>query len=224
LTGGQQKSDSAIDSKSNSGHTTISFPATPASISGGSTPLIHSSPEATLAAISSSLRPQTNGPATGSWTEPDGAIVHTIAVSQGCFKVGRITVPPALVFAVSGFAAPPLPSSFHAPSPSDLSTHIQSSFGANTTSYSHHNPPPHFSSHVKPLMSPLHGGSVEKLRAFMSGGWKEVPEGERWWEQAMGVGAADENRSGFKATEERRVRGLEVVGRLPEGLAGLRGL
>ena len=37
--------------------------------------------------------------------EPDGAKVYCVAVSQLCFKIGRITVPPALVFALSGLGS-----------------------------------------------------------------------------------------------------------------------
>ncbi|KAJ3764949.1 hypothetical protein FB446DRAFT_835148 [Lentinula raphanica] len=39
---------------------------------------------------------------------------------------------------------------------------------------------------VKAITSKLHGGSIKKLQTFVKGGWKEVPEGERWWEEAMG--------------------------------------
>lgn len=34
--------------------------------------------------------------------EPDGAVVHCVSISQVCFKIGRITVPPALVLTLSG--------------------------------------------------------------------------------------------------------------------------
>ncbi|KAK0223708.1 hypothetical protein IW262DRAFT_1492670 [Armillaria fumosa] len=34
--------------------------------------------------------------------EPDRAVVHCVSISQVCFKIGRITVPPALVLALSG--------------------------------------------------------------------------------------------------------------------------
>ncbi|KAF9012867.1 hypothetical protein BDZ89DRAFT_995540 [Hymenopellis radicata] len=37
--------------------------------------------------------------------EPDGALVHCISVSQLCFKIGRVTVPPALILALNGFTA-----------------------------------------------------------------------------------------------------------------------
>ncbi|KAJ7595317.1 hypothetical protein C8J56DRAFT_922086 [Mycena floridula] len=38
--------------------------------------------------------------------ESDGATLHTISISQICFKIGRITVPPALVLAANGFSFP----------------------------------------------------------------------------------------------------------------------
>ncbi|KAK0194266.1 hypothetical protein F5146DRAFT_925953, partial [Armillaria mellea] len=34
--------------------------------------------------------------------EPDGAVVHCVSISQVCFKIGRITVPPAPVLTLSG--------------------------------------------------------------------------------------------------------------------------
>lgn len=36
------------------------------------------------------------------YEEADGAVLHTISVSQMCFKIGRITIPPTLVFAING--------------------------------------------------------------------------------------------------------------------------
>ena len=37
--------------------------------------------------------------------EPDGAIVHCVSVSILCFKIGRVTVPPALILTLNGFTA-----------------------------------------------------------------------------------------------------------------------
>ncbi|KAF9017436.1 hypothetical protein BDZ89DRAFT_1074821, partial [Hymenopellis radicata] len=34
--------------------------------------------------------------------EPDGALVHCVSISQLCFKVGRVTVPPSVVMALNG--------------------------------------------------------------------------------------------------------------------------
>jgi hypothetical protein len=39
--------------------------------------------------------------------EPDGATLHCVSVNVMVFKVGRITVPPALVLASEGFGATP---------------------------------------------------------------------------------------------------------------------
>jgi hypothetical protein len=165
----------------------LSIPPTPGLPSGVSTPTT----APTVDSVMSALKAQ--APVSGPWMEPDGSIVNTVAVSQMC-----ITVPPAIVLAVNGFAA-------HAGVP-----------------HSHANPPPHWSEHVQPLMSPLHGGSRDKFRHFLSGGWRELPEGDRWWEHALGVGVGENDmRAGVEA---RRLQGLQAVGKLPTGLAGLRGL
>jgi len=157
-------------------------------ISSVSTPLTDSESDTdtsrALKAVAASLA-STSGP------EPDGAILHTISVSQCCFKIGRITVPPALVLAVNGFSVPP-PST--------------------DAAYSHANPPPHWVS-AKGVMSTPRGGSTRALRELMKGGWRDVPEGERWWNVTLGG-----------VTEERRRRGLEVVSALGLGIAGVRQL
>ncbi|GLB45721.1 putative thioesterase-like superfamily protein [Lyophyllum shimeji] len=134
-----------------------------------------------------------------SGAEPDGAVLHTISISQCCFKIGRITVPPALVFAVNGFSTPPPPAS----SPSVASV---------ATGYSHADPPPHWQA-AKTLRSKPLGGSWRKLKELLEGGWKDVPEGERWWETALGG-----------VTEEKRRERLEVVRALGMGIAGARQL
>ncbi|KAF8060216.1 hypothetical protein FPV67DRAFT_1513845 [Lyophyllum atratum] len=123
--------------------------------------------------------------------EPDGAILHTISVSQCCFKIGRITVPPALVLAINGFSVP----------------------GTDVAApYSPSNPPPHWPQ-AKKVMSKPAGGNIKKLQTLLRGGWREVPEKERWWDAAMGG-----------AVEERRKKGLEVVRALGMGIAGVRHL
>lgn len=35
--------------------------------------------------------------------EPDGAMIHCVSVSILCCKIGRVTVPPALILALNGF-------------------------------------------------------------------------------------------------------------------------
>ncbi|KAJ7473163.1 hypothetical protein B0H11DRAFT_2037461 [Mycena galericulata] len=118
--------------------------------------------------------------------ELDGAMLYTITVEQFCFKLGRITVPPAVVLAANGFFAPPAssttPPSIPSPSPS--------------SSTSTKPPLPPYYPALRPL---LH--SMPALAAFYAGGWRLLPPGERWWEEA------------FKACEEeRRGRLVPFVG------------
>ncbi|KAG7440731.1 uncharacterized protein BT62DRAFT_909821 [Guyanagaster necrorhizus] len=87
--------------------------------------------------------------------EPDSAIVHCISISQFCFKIGRITIPPALVLAINGF-----------------------SIG----DYSVENPPPSYVA-AKHL---LEHADPKAMKKFLTGGWRHVPEEERWWEVALG--------------------------------------
>ena len=53
--------------------------------------------------------------------------------------------------------------------------------------YSHENPPPYWNK-VKELTS-----DPKVLRDFLSGGWREVPLAERWWEHAL-TGPIEQNR------------------------------
>ena len=117
--------------------------------------------------------------------EADGATLHCVSISQLCFKHGRITVPPGIVLAASGFSAPPLPSS-----------------EGSTQGYSHSNPPPHYP-HAQALLS---WGANRKYREFMRGGWRDVPEAERWWVHALGG-----------AVEEQRKANVEGLGGVADG-------
>lgn len=118
--------------------------------------------------------------------EPDEAILHTIQISQICFKIGRITVPPGLVLGADGFTGFP--------------------------GYSLANPHPQWAQAKKVMSKPM-GGSLRKLRELMTGGWKDVPETERWWDQALGI-----------AVEERRLKNLAQMECLRKGLDGARTL
>ncbi|KZP28434.1 hypothetical protein FIBSPDRAFT_1039559 [Athelia psychrophila] len=100
--------------------------------------------------------------------EPDGATVNCIAVSELCFKHGRITVPPSIVLASSGFSSP---------SPEG------------EMPYSHANPPPHWAE-ARKLVAPR--ASKEYVK-FLRGGWRDVPEAERWWVDALS-GSVEERR------------------------------
>lgn len=127
--------------------------------------------------------------------EPDGATLHCVAISQLCFKHGRITVPPALVLAASGFCAPP------------------SSTSNSASAYSHSNPPPHFS-HVQELISPR---ASRKYRDLLRGGWKNIPEAERWWVDALGGVVEDRRKASVEGLE-----GDGPMGALRRGLEGAR--
>ncbi|TFY68123.1 hypothetical protein EVJ58_g1217 [Rhodofomes roseus] len=123
--------------------------------------------------------------------EPDGATLNCVVVNALCFKTGRITIPPALVLAVEGFVAPP-------------------SAGADAEQFSLSNPPP-FWGEVQKLIGE-EPTDLRRLQKFYAGGWREVPEGERWWEKAV------------EGLEERRKAGMEVVGALRSGMEGVRSL
>jgi hypothetical protein len=109
--------------------------------------------------------------------ESDGAILHAVGISQICFKLGRVTVPPALVLAVNGFSAPPL---------------------GQGTPYSQGNPPPSWLK-TKALMS----NSPRSLREFLKGGWREVPE-DKWWEEALSGSTEERRQEALKGMTELR--------------------
>ncbi|KIK74397.1 hypothetical protein PAXRUDRAFT_836001 [Paxillus rubicundulus Ve08.2h10] len=118
--------------------------------------------------------------------EPDGTILHCVSVSQMCFKYGRITMPPVVVLGVEGFTKPPCPNS-------------------GISSYSHTNPPPNWVKSQAVRVAPT--GNMEKFQAFLKSGWRDVPERERWWEEAMGG-----------PIEEKRQVNLEILESLRFGL------
>ena len=136
----------------------------------------------TLHAVSSGLRPKV----AGVMQEPDGTILHAVAISRLCFKIGRITVPPAVVLAAHGFSKSP----------------------TQGTSYSHENPPPSFIQ-AKKIMSKPHGGDTKRLREFFKDGWREVPSDQRWWEDALG-GTVEERRKARLGAMEGLRRGTEA--------------
>lgn len=119
--------------------------------------------------------------------EPDGATLNCVIVNALCFKIGRITIPPALVLAADGFAAPPA--------------------GANARAYSSENPPP-----AMEQVRKLYGDDptdMRKLQAFYSGGWRGVSEGDRWWDQAL-EGLEERRKAGIEVVGSLR-QGMEDV-------------
>jgi len=146
-------------------HTPATGTNTPSSTSNGQ------SPQATSLLTESSMRKE----------EPDGATLNCVNVSEICFKVGRITVPPAIALALNGCC---LPSMSEKP-------------------YSHENVPPYWENVRKMLADP------KDAQKFMSGGWRELPVEERWWEHALGG-----------AIEEKRKVTLELVQGVRRGMEG----
>ncbi|KAK7001719.1 peptidase A1 domain-containing protein [Favolaschia claudopus] len=129
-------------------------------------------------------------------TEPDGALLYTVSVSQLCYKQGRITVPPAVVLASNGFYAgssPPSPSSLNSTSTSTgesgtgeyIKPTLPASFGSGKGDT---RPRPPYWDKVRELAE-----SMPRLGRFFAGGWRDVPEGERWWEEAF-AGCESERR------------------------------
>ncbi|KAJ2918819.1 hypothetical protein MD484_g1588, partial [Candolleomyces efflorescens] len=133
--------------------------------------------------------------------ESDGSLVHTVVVTQLCFKAGRITIPPSVVLASNGFCQT-------APTrgPSVLPYHLPCTSSSPRSSPSPNDHALHWPQ-VKQIASPLHGGSLKKLFAFYSGEWRDVPEREKWWDSALG---------GY--VEVRRSAALAQLARLKEGL------
>ncbi|PPR04891.1 hypothetical protein CVT26_012712 [Gymnopilus dilepis] len=151
--------------------------------------------------ISTNGTPYTNGSATldtekalkavaagltASSQEPDGSILHTIVISQLCYKIGRITVPPAVVLGVNGFTG--------------------------TSGYSLSSPHAEWTEAKKVMSKPI-GGSPRKLKQFLTGGWRDVPECERWWETALG-----------EEVEKQRLRNLGLIEGLRKGMENSRTL
>jgi len=118
--------------------------------------------------------------------EPDSARLHTIVISQLCFKVGRITVPPGIVLALNGFTG--------------------------VSGHSLANPHPEWAD-AKRTMSRLFGGSPKKLKEFMAGGWKDIPQSERWWDKSLG-----------ESVEAQRLKNISAIECLRTGLEKARTL
>ncbi|KAJ6596285.1 hypothetical protein DFH09DRAFT_973431 [Mycena vulgaris] len=142
--------------------------------------------------------------------EADGAILYTVAVSHLCYKLGRRTVPPAVVLAANGFYAPPAPPAPPSDTSSDLDSSKQTAADA---------PPSH-----EPTLAPYWArtaalrASLPALTKFYAGGWRE----DRWWEEAFA--SCEAERQGrlvpFVGTEQARSGisgGIEGVRALRSG-------
>ncbi|TFK45234.1 hypothetical protein OE88DRAFT_1729805 [Heliocybe sulcata] len=164
----------------------IHTPATPLTNSISATPAnpIEPQPDSSSATVDGTVK-QLRASGLLKEEEEDGATLHCVSVSQLCFKHGRITVPPALVFAINGFAA------------DGMGRHSRA------------NPPPYWAK-VEELVRLSQG---KRLARFLRGGWRDVPDGERWWEEAVGGDV-----------ERRRRERLEVLNHIRLGMDGAREL
>ena len=106
------------------------------------------------------------------WEEGPDEILHCVAMNEMCVKIGRITVPPALVLATAGCASSPDKVRW------DDITRLRS-------------------------------GSGKEMRELLRGGWRNVPEGQRWWDDALAE------------FESERVRRLAICKGMREGVEGL---
>lgn len=144
-------------------------------------PLIHTPAAIDLTSASGSSTPAVQVVSNQALDESDDEVLHCIGFSQVCFKIGRITIPPALVLASNGF-------------------------GLSNEKWQE----------IKQLRSKRSsnagGKSGISMRELLKGGWKDVPAEDRWWDQALA------------GIEEERIRRLEVLSRLKEGMEGARAL
>jgi len=88
---------------------------------------------------------------------PEGATLHAIAISQYCFKFGRITVPPRVALIVSGFGAPGVIPNLPPTAP-----------GYGKTRWDR----------LQDVRAGKEGKG--KLKELLSGGWKDESEGDFW--------------------------------------------
>ncbi|KLO12162.1 hypothetical protein SCHPADRAFT_875833 [Schizopora paradoxa] len=121
-------------------------------------PLIHTPAAAIdLTSASGSSTPAVQVVSNRALDESDDEVLHCIGISQVCFKIGRITVPPALVLASNGFG---------------LSNEKWQEIKQ-------------LRSRRSPDMKAQGGKSGISMRELLKGGWKDVPGEDRWWDQAL---------------------------------------
>ena len=150
-------------------------------------------PNGTVTVTGTGTGTGTSTPRRAPIVEPDGALLHCVAVSQLCFKWGRLTVPPAVVLASDGFTKP-----YCEAEGEGINDPIK---GA----YSRTHPPPNWLNSQSLRVPPQ--GSMDDFRAFLGGGWRDVPDGERWWEDALNG-----------SIEARRQANLEILDTLRQAL------
>ena len=139
-----------------------------------------------------------------------------------CFKIGRVTIPPAVCFALEGLSRRP-ESSLAAAAGDDKKPER----------YSHANPPPGYVKYSLAMQEKDHAkGHLKTLQAWLRGGWRE--DVKRAEEAAMnGNGVAHDNEDGIAhpgetwwahalggEVEERRRKNLELVRNVKWGMEG----
>ncbi|KAF9232091.1 hypothetical protein BU15DRAFT_55414, partial [Melanogaster broomeanus] len=107
---------------------------------------------------------------------PDGANIHCFSVSRVCFKLGRITVLPALLLACEGFSKPPM-----------------------SGSYSCDAPPPHW---IHPHTLRDSSGSLDGYRRFLTGLWRDVAGEDRWWIEPLSGPVEEQRRENLAKLEQ----------------------
>ncbi|KIK53890.1 hypothetical protein GYMLUDRAFT_232610 [Collybiopsis luxurians FD-317 M1] len=142
--------------------------------------------------------------------------LHTICVSRVCFKLGRITVPPAVLMATNGISVHPWELADAPPSASEQ------------PKYSPSNPPLTWTLNSQTMILKSLGGSPKRLREFYKGHWRSILDEAKtkvageggdaaayvpWWDRAMGVGGP---------VDEMRKRRLDVCRKLVGGMEGVR--
>ncbi|KAG8848274.1 hypothetical protein FRB96_001247 [Tulasnella sp. 330] len=96
------KSQKRKDAGGEASYPHLTMPSTPSQID---SPPANNSP--TLKSISLPYDPpKTVSPHMVKRSLPEGALVHCVAISSYCLKVGRVTAPPAVVFISGGFGEP----------------------------------------------------------------------------------------------------------------------
>ncbi|KAJ3780577.1 hypothetical protein GGU10DRAFT_321545 [Lentinula aff. detonsa] len=137
----------------------------------------HHSPDPVHFSFSSNLHRLQSGFNLNSHPTVPNAKLHTIAVSRICFKVGRITVPPTIVFTTNGMSMHPwevCTKGTEKGMASSLSSSSPSPFAV--AKFSHANPPPSWTEHGLYLIAKTHSGDEAKLREFYRGAWRNTEE------------------------------------------------
>ena len=128
------------------------------------------------------------------WPEAEGEVLHCVTVSQLCYKLGRITVPPAVVLAGAGLGAQFVRKDSEPATGTSIPTNDDERAKA-------------FWSVLRDMRKVERGTKWTKMQETMRGGWREAGDapGERWWEEAM---------ASYEEERKKRVALVEGLGKL----------